>query len=680
MTFAAPSWVYVATIAGSAFLLFLVQPLIGKQVLPWFGGSAAVWSVCLVFFQTVLLAGYAYADVTTRRLAPRRQARLHIMLLLASLALLPIVAGEHFKPQGDESSPALLILALLAATVGLPYFLLSTTGPLVQAWAARGGAGPRVYRLFSLSNLASLLALLAYPFAIEPHWPLATQARAWSVGYATFVVLCAVAAWRAARLPAVPGHAAAQGDDETPLPGRGTQALWLVLPACATALLLAVTNHLTQNVASVPFLWVLPLVLYLLSFVLVFEHERWYRRALWLPLAWLVTVAGAWGLSESFGVAMRSAVPLYAALLFIACVVLHGEAVRLRPAPRHLTRFYLMLAAGGAIGGAAVGLVAPALLTGYYELGLTLVASAVALAFALRRRPVVAFAAGALALVCAGLLAREVIEDRRGVRTQSRNFYGTLQTHDRTRAADAAQHQRVLVHGSIKHGEQFLAPERRHEPTSYYGPTSGVALAIAQAAAGGSGPRRLGFIGLGAGTLATYGRAGDRLRFYEINPQVVELARTEFSFLADSAADVEIVLGDARLVLEREPPQQLHVLAVDAFSGGAIPVHLLTTQALQVYWRHMRDDGIVAIHVSNRYLDLPPVVVRTARAAGLHALLVSDPASDQPHLNRTDWVLIARDPAVLAQPALRSVATDLALSPGLRAWSDDDNDLFSVLK
>jgi SAM-dependent methyltransferase len=666
------SLLFVATIACGAFLLFLVQPLIAKQILPWFGGSAAVWSVCLVFFQTVLLAGYAYADLLTRRAAPRTQARVHIALLLVSLAFLPVVAGAHWKPLGDES-PAPLILGLLAATIGLPYFLLASTGPLLQAWAARGGAGPRVYRLFSLSNLASLMALLAYPVAIEPHWPLATQARAWSVAYALFVVLCALAAWRAARLPA-PAHDTAHEDSA--LPPWGTQALWFVLPACATALLLAVTNHLTQNVASIPFLWVLPLVLYLLSFVFTFEHPRWYRRALWLPLAAGLAGFGAWGLNESFGTALRSAIPLYASLLFVACLVLHGEVVRSKPGTQHLTRFYLLLAAGGAAGGAAVGLLAPLLLASYYELGITLVVSALLLAWALRGRPVVAGTAATLSLLCAAFLWHEIAEDRDGARTLSRNFYGTLRTYDR-HADDPAQHRRVLQHGAVKHGEQFIAPEKRREPTSYYGPQSGVALAIANAPAS---PRHIGLIGLGAGTLAVYGRAGDRLRFYDINPQVVELARREFSFLADTPSQVDIVVGDARLALEREPVQGFDVLAVDAFSGGAIPVHLLTAQALQSYRRHIKPGGVVAVHVSNRFLDLPPVVVLTAQSLGLHASLVSDAAEGIAHLNRTDWVLVASDPAALTAPAIRSALRQVTPRPGARPWTDDDNDLFSVVK
>jgi SAM-dependent methyltransferase len=651
---------YVATIACSAFLLFLVQPLIAKQILPWFGGSAAVWSVCLVFFQTVLLAGYAYADLLARRVAPRSQSRVHIVLLLASLAFLPVIAGAQWKPHGDES-PTPLILGLLAATIGLPYFLLSTTGPLLQAWAARAGAGPRVYRLFSLSNLASLLALLAYPIAIEPHWPLATQARAWSAAYAAFVVLCALAAWRAAQLPPAPpeGEAEAEAEAERALPPWGTQALWFALPACATALLLAVTNHLTQNVAAIPFLWVLPLVLYLLSFVFTFEHPRWYRRALLLPLAAVLAGFGAWGLNESFGTALRSAIPLYAALLFVACLVLHGEVVRSKPGTTHLTRFYLLLAAGGAAGGAAVGLLAPLLLAAYYELGITLVVSALLLALALRGLRWAAGGAAALSLLCAAFLWHEVIEDRAGARTLSRNFYGTLRTYDH-QPGEPQEHRRVLLNGAVKHGEQFVAAERRREPTTYYGPQSGVGLAIALA---GDGPRHVGLIGLGAGTLATYGRSGDRLRFYDINPQVIELSRREFSFIADSPAEVDIVIGDARLALEREPPQGFDVLAVDAFSGGAIPVHLLTAQALQAYVRHMKPGGIVAVHVSNRFLDLPPVVVLTAQSLGLHAVLVSDAAEGIAHLNRTDWVLVASDPAVLAQPAIRGATRQVTPRP-----------------
>ena len=663
---------FAGTIFSSAFLLFLVQPLIAKQILPWFGGSAAVWSICMVFFQVLLLAGYAYADLVTRKLPPRAQPALHIGLLALSLLLMPIVTDPRWKPTGAED-PTLWILGLLLATIGLPYFLLSTTGPLVQSWVARTPWGGQVYRYFALSNLASLASLLSYPVLIEPRMKLIDQAHGWSWAYAVFALLCASTALAVARMPVSAPVAAANTQASAP---KGTDyALWLALPALGSWLLLAVTNHLTQDVASVPFLWVLPLVVYLFSFVLTFENDRWYRREIFLPAAALLLALAAYGLQSGLGQRLQTALPLYVGGLFVWCVVLHGEMARRRPAAQYLTRFYLMLSLGGALGGVAVGLAAPVLLPAHYEMGLGLVLLALlGMALWRRQRPALALC-GLLAALSGGFLALQVHEDTAGARVLSRNFYGTLSTYDVPREA-ARDSVRQMYHGAVKHGEQFLAPERRDEPTTYYGATSGVGRAIQSAP---SGPRRIGLVGLGAGTLAAYARTGDTVRVYEINPEVFTLADKEFSFLADSPARIERVAGDARLALEREPAQQFDVLAVDAFSGDSVPAHLLTTQALDLYLRHVRDGGVIAFHVTNRFLNLPPVVQRIATERGLVVALVHDNAEGS-HLRATDWVLVARDDATLQRPGIGGATQPITPLPGLRAWTDDFNNLFSVLK
>lgn len=668
---------FAGTIFTSAFLLFLVQPLIAKQILPWFGGSAAVWSICMVFFQVVLLAGYAYSDWITRRLGVRAQTRLHVGLLLLSLAFLPIVTSARWKPTGSED-PTVWILGLLLGTIGLLYFLLSTTGPLVQSWVARTPWGAQVYRYFSLSNLASLVSLLSYPVLIEPHSALMQQARGWSVAYAVFVLLCAGTTLYVSRHWAGgPAIAAAAASEATPAAKpRATDYLtWLALPALGSWLLLAITNHITQNVAAIPFLWVLPLSVYLLTFVLCFESDRWYRRVVFLPFAAVMLALCAFGLQDSLGSNVKTALPIYIVGLFALCMFLHGEMASLRPAGAYLTRFYLMLSLGGAIGGVSVGLVAPHVLPAYYELGLGLVLCALLAALLWRSRRLGMVASLALAACCAWFLALQVEGDTSGARRMERNFYGTLITLDSD--GDAVRDRvRQMYHGSVKHGEQYLARERRREPTAYYGPSSGIGRTIAAAP---QAARHVGLIGLGAGTLATYGRAGDVYRVYEINPQVFELADTEFSFLADSRAHIDRVLGDARLALERESPQAFDVLAVDAFSGDSVPIHLITSEAMDVYLRHMRPDGIIAFHVTNRFLALAPVVGKIALAKGLHAVLVHD-EPPQEGLRSTDWVLVARDPQALTRGTLAAASSAITPIPGLRAWTDDFNNLFGVLK
>lgn len=677
---------YAGTIFSSAFLLFLVQPIVSKHILPWFGGSAAVWATCLVFFQSLLLLGYAYSDTISRRLKPSSQVVLHGLLLVASLASLPVLAGDGWKPTGDED-PGRHILLLLAATVGLPYLMLSTTGPLIQSWAARSGDSARVYRLFSLSNLASLVALISYPFLIEPQLPLQRQSSVWSAIYLIFVVLCILSGFfllRSTRQPAtshprVDAHSADQAPDtrqtsDGPAPGTGTQLLWVALAAMGSWQLLAVTNHLTQNIASIPFLWLLPLVIYLLSFVLCFESDRWYRRSLYMASVFVLMFAGAYGLSDSrVGLNLKMALPLYSAGLFATCMFLHGELAALKPAPHHLTRFYLALSFGGALGGIVVGLGAPKLLPAYYELGIGFVIIALLAALVLRQSRLLLGAALLLCVACAIFLWQQVAMDLKSARILERNFYGRLLTRD---LGDGGIRVRRLTHGAIVHGEEYLDGSNRNKPTTYYGTSSGVGRLLMSTAMNDT--RHVGVIGLGTGTLAAYGEAGDRFRFYELDPAVITVAKTEFGFLRATPARVDVVLGDARLNLEREVSNQFDALVVDAFSGDAIPVHLITREALRVYRRHLKPDGVIAFHVSNRYLALAPVVQKLAEDQGMHAVLISD--APKAPLLKTDWVLVSANEKPFSKPAIADAASMPAIIPGLRVWTDDTNDLFKILK
>lgn len=668
---------FAATIFSSAFLLFLVQPLISKYILPWFGGSAAVWATCMVFFQVVLMAGYAYSDWITRHLKPPHQITLHVTLLSVSLIFLPIIPDPSWKPIGTED-PSLWILVLLTSTIGLPYFLVSTTGPLLQAWVSHTHIGTDVYRFFALSNLASLLALISYPFLIEPQISLYSQAFTWSGAYALFASLCAACGFyffRRVKLPQTKAHVQDQKPEDAQNPGLRTYLLWLSLSGIGSWLLLAITNHVTQNVAAIPFLWLLPLVIYLLTFVLCFESDRWYVRSRFLiPTAALLAIC-AYGLQGGIGYNVKTAIPLYTIGLFFFCMFAHGELARMRPATRYLTRFYLLISIGGATGGIMIGLVAPRVLPAYYELGIGFIIIALLALFLFQERKLLTAATSFLALLCGYFLLVQISDDFTDVRKMERSFYGTLLTVDQI-DENPANNIRELLHGSVKHGGQYLAPDRRLEPTTYYGPTAGIGLAIAHTRSEG---KKVGVIGLGAGTLAVYGRAGDVYRFYEINPQVIELAHSEFTFVDDSKARIEIVQGDARLSLEKEEPQNFDVLAIDAFSGDSVPIHLITREAVAVYLRHMNSKGIIAFHVTNTFLSLAPVVQKIAADQGLYSVLIHDDATNS-SLRKTDWVLIAKDKQILQTEPMRAATSPIKSIFGLSTWTDDFNNLFEVLK
>lgn len=694
--------VFASTIFLSAFLLFLVQPIIAKQILPWFGGTPAVWNTCMLFFQMLLLAGYAYSDWSTSRLRPRTQAIVHCVLLALSLAALPIVADPTWKPGGDED-PVWRILALLGATIGLPYFLLSSTGPLIQACFVRRYGGARVYRLFALSNLGSLLALLAFPFAIEMLISTRGQAVAWSAGYGLFALLCGACVMLASG-PETARVVREESLEQGKPPSLSEQGLWLTLAALGTIMLLAVTNHITQNIASIPMLWLAPLTLYLLTFILCFEGRGWYRRWLFVVPFLALLPAMAWGLQAHSGVLdIKKAIPLYCIGLFVSCMFFHGELALAKPAPRYLTRFYLMVSLGGAVGGLIVGVLAPRIFAAYYELPVALVVGGLIAAYLLfrptavtgalerilekvgARMPGSASAASlsrsvmlALSLGATGctgwyvyLYQHEYLADTTVL--MQRNFFGMLRVQESGEGKDRV---RNLVHGVILHGKQSFDPEYQKKPLTYYSEDTGVGRTFAALA---GAPLRSGMIGLGSGTMATYGRPGDVMRFYDINPQVIEVAHKEFTYLSDSAAKIETVLGDARLALEREPPQNYDILVVDAFSSDAIPVHLITLEAMDTYLRHMKPGGVIAFHVTNRYLDLKPVVKLLAQARGLTAMNVADDGESR-FASSTDWVLVARHPEFFKSASLVGKTEEIEISPKLAVWTDDFNNLIQVLK
>jgi SAM-dependent methyltransferase len=671
---------YAATIFLSSFLLFLVQPLIARQILPWFGGTAAVWTTCMLFFQALLLAGYAYAHATNAMLKPRAQAILHTVLLLLALATLPIAPSEGWKPLGTEE-PISYILLVLTATVGLPYLLLASTSPLLQAWFTRARPGVDPYRLFAVSNLASMLALIGYPLVVEPFFGNREQVVWWSALFAAFAVFCAGLAWS---VSSVSPEKNSLENENTPPPSRGDYLLWLALSATGSVLLLAVTNHVTQNVASIPLLWIVPLTLYLLTFIIAFEGGR-LGRLYRVEIFWGVLLVWLGGMSwllvdARFQFDLWIQIAMFLSGLFVGCMFCHGELYRARPAARHLTAFYLTISAGGVVGGLLVAVVAPLVFNAFYELGIALLALAMLAAVRFAPVNVVArWASLAMLLAVAACVVYDGTHFLKSVTLSERNFYGVIRVKEYG-APDSDFYLRRLVHGVIMHGEQYMNGERRLEPTTYYLRSSGIGLAIAAAQA--RGPVKIGVIGLGTGTIAAYGRKGDEIRFYDINPRVVSVAREQFHYLSDSKAAISVALGDARLNLEREPAQGFDILAVDAFSSDSIPVHLITREALGVYLRHMKPGGVIAFHVSNRFLNLPPVVGRLAKEHGLTATLVSDEGKegDDDH-TKTDWVLLARDPKVLEAEQIKAAAPQPPEEKAnWRTWTDDYSNLVQILK
>jgi hypothetical protein len=757
---------FALSIFTGAFLLFQVQPLIGKYILPWFGGSPGVWTACLLFFQTLLLGGYAYAHFSSTLLKPRGQAVLHFALLLLSLALLPITPNEAWKTH-VSGDPTWHILLLLTVTIGLPYFVLSATGPLMQQWFSVTNPGVSPYRLYALSNIGSLLALLSYPVFFEVRFSRQEQAVLWSVGLGVFVLLCgfcALRVWKHTPAPTTPDSATSDpspSSQPSTLNSPATPALWrdkllwIALPSLASVLLLAITNKLCQEVAVIPFLWVLPLALYLLTFVICFDHARWYHRGIFAALLVIGISCVIVLLNAGSDAPMKLQIAGYTATLFVACMICHGELYQLKPAPRYLTSYFLFISAGGALGGLLVAVVAPAVFNEYRELQLGLIALAVvfalvcfrhrsrtlvlgavvgamlttlvlpgleatfdgsdgffgelfayykshawqiggalavflACAFDLRHRRIVAewrLTLGAVIVLLAAGLGYQLVEQMRTkevttVLNASRNFYGTLKVYDYN-PESPDEHYRLLMHGATTHGLQFAGTDRAFTATSYYGPNSGIGLAFAHLPQQSN--KRYAVVGLGTGSLAVYGKTGDYVRLYEINPAVEALARSPFTYLEQCPAKFDIVMGDARLEMEHElaknQPQNLDLLVLDAFSSDAIPVHLLTKEAFATYLKHLKPDGIIAVHISNRYLDLQPVVERLAQEFGLGSACISDDYTESWWLYDTTWMLLTKNKAFLEKSEIYAASDDPKKDTRPAAlWTDDNANLYSIMK
>jgi len=681
------AFLYAIAIFLGSSLLFLVEPMAGKRLLPLLGGSSSVWITCLVFFQTTLLLGYLCAHWIATRISPKLQGAAYGLLLFAALAQVAL----NLNPTLHASTvhPIYSVLWLLTAMIGLPFLVLSATNPLLQAWYARGTANSDgspantarpPYRLFALSNFGSLLALIAYPSLVEPYFSLHGQTVVWALGFLVFALLCGVISLKrdTAFNAAGPANITAESNTPQPPPTPSERTLWLLASACGALLLSAVTSHLSQNIAAIPLLWVIPLTIYLLTFVLAF-NGNFYWRGLMLRLLPVALGSVGYLIAEpDVDVPVKISVPLFCLTLFVGCLFCHGELYRRRPSPRYATQYYLIIAAGGALGSMFVGVLAPVIFRGSYEMAWSLVYTA-ALAMVLTWKDNWGWrlfwpAATIAMFVVVVMQERSYSQD---TIVQVRSFYGSLRvTQDSTEEAGM---YRMLIHGTIQHGTQYFGnDEDRTSPTTYYTHSSGVGLALDLCCKGRA--RRVGLIGLGAGTTAAYGQPGDVFRFYEINPQVETIANNVFTYLRESKAKIEIVRGDARLSMEAEPPQRYDVIAVDAFSGDAIPVHLLTAEAIQLYKREMQPNGILAFHISNLYLDLAPVVLNQAKSAGLEAVNISSPDDDYTGAYAADWVLVTANKGFLALPQIQGAGNEIQPKPGLRLWTDDYSSLLPILR
>ncbi|MBM0105670.1 fused MFS/spermidine synthase [Steroidobacter sp. S1-65] len=683
-----PRWtpLYAVTVIVGACLLFLVQPLIAKIILPWFGGTSSVWSAALVFFQACVLAGYSYAHWLTTRISPRRQSLIHVALLLGSCLMMPILPADALRPDATDD-PTWQILLLLTVTVGLPSIVLSSTSPLLQVWYMRRTGSEPPYWLFALSNAGSLLALLSFPLALEPAFTSHALAIGWSAVFVVFAVLCAGAAYLNSKQTRSDAEQSmtATAEQGAAAPSVGHMALWLLLSACASGLLVAVSANLSANVAPIPLLWVVPLALYLLTFILAFGHHRVYHPTWFFPLVALSLGCLAYLYTQRIeNHPIQYVIPLYLASLFVLCMACHGELVLRRPAGPYLTRFYLLISLGGVLGGAFVGLIAPAVFTTYIELPVLLVVIAelyVLLQWHRRgsRRTLwlvrATMIAGVITLFIHLTLSE--IQTRRESELVQRNFYGVLSVQDDPPLSELAR--RYLIHGTISHGYQYLNTKHRFTPASYFSRQSGVGLAIT--ALQSEKPVRMGVVGLGVGVLSGYVRPADYMRLYEINPDVVSIAESHFSFLPvarQTGADVDVLLGDARLTLERQAPQQFDLLAIDAFSSDAIPTHLLTKEAFDLYFKHLKPDGVLAVHISNRFVDLAPVCARSAEHVNRTARVVHS-MSDGTY-DTSVWVIVTSNDALLARPEFQNRNTYEAVADqSFAGWTDQYSSIWPLL-
>jgi len=828
------AWWAAATIFVSAFLLFQVQPIISKKILPWFGGSPAVWTTALLFFQTALLAGYAYAHLLMRFLPLGRQPVVHMFVLIVALLTLPITPADSWKPI-DGSQPALRILTLLLVEVGPPYFILSATGPLVQAWFAQAYPSRSPYRLYALSNVGSLLALLSYPFLFEILLPVNTQGVLWSYGFVLFAGLIAIlglGVWRLAddqraRTDAInelPESVRPAFEDliaPDPPPALWLRMGWIMLAALGTAVLMAITNHVCQDISVDPFMWVVPLSLYLLSLIICFDSPRWYVRKFWGPvtilgilvlcglenlsavdssLKWLVPTltrnsvkapdwltfsypmdhifAGIGWLvakldmllhrvsnpsfqlsfnfkSSDYGDSLIAQAVAHAMVLFLICMVCHGELAKSKPQPRYLTMYFLTVSAGGALGGLFVALICPLVFRTYFELALTIVAGLVVawLAIAndgreswLKDRSGLQWATAFLVVSTTLLAIRGQYKDLSPNTIAFRNFYGVLSV-TKVDQNNLEESGNQLYHGRILHGFQFrmpiqvgktvlyrpwgasqpqqftateikdntvtlrndagteyrrqlddwalsLASDETHpreiEPNTYYLPSCGVGIAADNYPRTPGQGMKVAVIGLGSGTMVTHGKAGDFYRFYDIDPKVLVISEKYFTYRAKAPATKDVVLGDARIRMEREEPQSYDLIVLDAFSGDAIPSHLLTDEAFAQYVRHIRKtedgklQGIIAVHISNRYLNLQPVVAALSRKYGVPAKAFHLEEGESGGGNAdtgSDWILLTHNEEFWKKPAVAAAASNLDVKPEKELlWTDQRSSLWPILE
>lgn len=666
---------FIATFL-SAFLLFQVQPIMGKVILPWFGGGANIWTTCLLFYQSLLVLGYAYAHWLASMSDHRRQALIHIIVLLSACALLPIIPNPSLKPT-DPSFPVLRILVLLLATNGVPYFVLSTNGPLLQSWFSRSHADHSPYRLYALSNAGSLVGLLSYPFFLEPNVSLKNQAVYWSGGFLLCVVLLVSIGWILRRR--------AFAEEQAPVgklfsfaeSTKSTVLSWFFLSFTGSLLLVSITNQLTENVPPIPFLWIAPLCLYLISFILCFESERFYSRSVWTAGLPVVLVAGIALYAGNPRIGYRESLLGYLLILAIGTIVCHGELYRRRPDPSSLTFFYLVLSVGAACGSFFVIVMCPLLFTGYYEFPLGLIALAVIWSLWVSSSQLKAsqmssrvMRSGFVVLFTA--IAIHFSLGSSNALVEMRNFYGVLRVVDSSAV-------RVLFHGQLIHGGQFRDPQRKLDPLFYYGPGSGLYRLFGSLRSRAPGePLRIGVVGMGVGVISAFTKAGDNIRYYEINPQVEEIARVHFSFVSDSAAEHVVVLGDARTMLEGEQSQQFDILVLDAFNSDAVPMHLLTEEAFAIYQRHLAPDGVIAVQLSSDHLDLGPVIrahLKKLKMFGRRYIAQSDLENG---LIWNDWVILSSSNELFRDQQLEAGKPLVPLDS--RPWTDDYSNLLKVIK
>lgn len=684
------------TVLFSAFLLFQIQPLISKVILPWYGGTPAVWTTCMLFFQCLLYLGYDYSHTLTSvkpfSKSTKLQAAIHLTLLAITILSLNIVPDQRSVPAAEQP-PAIQILWTLARAVGLPYFLLATTGPLVLRWFSVVSPGASPYRLYALSNAGSLLALLSFPFLMEPFFSISSLDRLWCFAFYTFSIGLCVCMWKLRAASVSLSLSAGDSPDSAHNNSQATSSVpfrsrlkWFALSFLSCLALLAETNEICQDVAVIPFLWIAPLSLYLLSFILCFEHDRWYQRKLFGPLTGALLLAVCWVQSFGSQTHLMLQVAIYFSSLFSIFMLCHGELAASKPASRDLTKFYLTIAAGGAAAGLFAGLAAPVIFPGYWEHYVTLVCSSLLAIFVwmdsqgwlcgARRAPLWSLSVVVmLAVAITTVTASAVQTYLRSVETL-RSFYGVLEVED-----DAVENARLLRHGRIIHGLQLKALPS--VPTMYYGYRTGVGQTLEAIREEASRPLRVGLVGLGVGTMAAYGRQGDVFRFYEINSQVVTIAESQFSFLKRSAATVEHIVGDARLSLEAEEAQSYDLLVLDAFSGDAIPTHLLTQQAFEIYRRHLTPTGLIAIHISNLHFDLTRVTDGLARSNDLESAIIEtapilDPQTGAPLMASpgSRWVILGQ-PGTLPERIRKAGRDGKTTAPVL--WTDDFSNLFQVL-